>query len=108
MELKVDQGRRWLIMTTSLWMVLIMAIGTWWLYLIVNLSSQFPNGHPKMEKFLYMAKWEGLTFYFLFLLVSLALVFFYFQDLKRSNAFSSFFASPKTVKNSFDLSKGKV
>lgn len=70
-------------------MLLIMALGTWWLYLVVKLSDKLGKG----DSFLNMAKWEGSTFLVFLLLISAALFYFYYQDLKKANSLQAFFAS---------------
>lgn len=78
---------------------LIMALGTWWLYFISRLGSQFERlsaldpslkGGPNIAL---MIKWEGTTFIILLLLIFATLLYQYLKDRKKNRALQSFFAT---------------
>jgi signal transduction histidine kinase len=87
--------KRWLLGLTVLWMTTILALGIWWLFLLVKLSNlleaskQLPTG----MNFIRLVKYEGGTFLMLLILISVTLLYFYFQELKQTNMVRAFFAS---------------
>jgi signal transduction histidine kinase len=87
--------KRWLLGLTVLWMTTILALGIWWLFLLVKLSNlleinkQLPSG----MNFIRLVKYEGGTFLMLLILISITLLYFYFQELKQTNMVRAFFAS---------------
>lgn len=95
---KVVPGK-WPFILIGIWVILIMGLGSWWLYLIVFLGNEFkkisslsPESIQNIN-FVYMAKWEGLVFLLLLFLVSFFLLFIYMQDIKKANWMQAFFAS---------------
>lgn len=93
------QFRKTLLALSLLWTLGVLALGAWWLYLIVKLGNELnqlgraaPQAHA-MVNFISLAKWEGATFLIFLMLISGTILFMYFRDLKRSRALSSFFAS---------------
>jgi signal transduction histidine kinase len=87
--------KRWLLGLTVLWMTTILALGIWWLFLLIKLSNlleaskQLPSG----MNFIRLVKYEGGTFLMLLILISVTLLYFYFQELKQTNMVRAFFAS---------------
>lgn len=84
-----------LIALSLLWALLILALGVWWLYLLVGDSSFFRQanlviiGGPNLSR---MVLWEGSTFIVLLLLLSISLFILYLQDQKRTHAMQAFYA----------------
>lgn len=93
------QPRKFLLYLTALWLGLILTLGTWWLYLIIDISSRlndFIGLSGSLEKeldYLKLAQYEGAAFVFLILLTSTTLFYLYFQDIKKNQSLTSFFAS---------------
>lgn len=93
----VNKTRRWFYGLTLLWVVMLLGIGSWWLYLVFKLHTTLSELNiPELGsqgRFLNMMKWEG-TFFFIFLvLLGASLAVMYFRDMKKSKAMQSFFAS---------------
>ncbi|MBT3983254.1 MAG: HAMP domain-containing histidine kinase [Bacteriovoracaceae bacterium] len=95
MELKKKRVSPILIFS-SLWMVLILALGTWWLYLIVTLGKKIDLLDASSlhgTNWSSMVKWEGIFFFTLLILLSTTLLIFYLRDTRRNKSFHAFFAS---------------
>lgn len=94
MELKT---RRWFYLLTLLWVMLLLGLGSWWLFLVFKLHSTLSAVHlPELgsqERFLNMMRWEGSFFFLLLVLLGGSLFFMYFRDMKKSKAMQAFFAS---------------
>ena len=78
-----------------LWVVLMMLLGSWWIYLIMNFgkhASTLGLGRDT-DRIVNMLLWEGSTFFGLMFLLSGSLFFLYLRDLKKSHAMQVFFAS---------------
>ena len=73
----------------------ILALGSWWLYLIVKYGEQVAKitGDGQGNKVLKMVKWEGGTFLTLLILLSASLLFLYLKDQKKTKGLQAFFAS---------------
>jgi signal transduction histidine kinase len=73
----------------------ILALGSWWLYLIVKYGEKVASitGDDGGNKVLKMVKWEGGTFFTLLILLSMSLLFLYFKDQKKTKGLQAFFAS---------------
>lgn len=84
MELK---SRNILIYLTCFWILFIMALGSWWLFLLVKISMELDRD------VMTMAIWEGGFFFFLLFFISGTLFYFYWQNLKKNRAMASFFTS---------------
>ena len=84
MELK---SRKVLITLTCFWLLSIMALGSWWLFLVVKTSREL---HRNVMT---MVLWEGAFFFSFLLFISGTLFYFYWQDLKKNRAMASFFTS---------------
>lgn len=81
-----------LLMTLSfLWLTVIMCLGGWWLFLMVN----FDNFLSKLDRFTFskMLFWEGSAFIVLLILLSISLFIFYLQNQKKTKSLQDFFAS---------------
>lgn len=78
-----------------LWVVLMMLLGSWWIYLIMSFgkhASTLGLGGDT-DRIVNMLLWEGSTFFGLMFLLSGSLFFLYLRDLKKSQAMQVFFAS---------------
>ncbi len=74
-----------------LWATVLLAIGAWWIYLITHFDEILSHAdHHRVTK---MLTWEGGTFLFLLVLISMTLFFLYLKDLKKTKALQDFFSS---------------
>lgn len=76
-----------LIGLSVLWASLIMVLGLWWLFLIVQISRELERDMMRM------VRWEGAVFLLCLLAISTTLFYLYWQDLKKHHSLASFFAS---------------
>jgi signal transduction histidine kinase len=93
----LNKTRRWFYGLTLIWVVLLLGLGSWWLYLVFSLHSSLSALNlPELgnqSRFLNMIKWEG-TFFFIFLfLLGGSLFGMYFRDMRKSRAMQAFFSS---------------
>ena len=93
MELNKTRSRFYLLISFSVMMLLL--LGSWWLFLVFKLSnalegitSQKPQGN-----LINMIKWEGTTFIVFLIILSITLLYIYFQDHKKTKALQAFFSS---------------
>lgn len=95
--MEVNKTRRWFYGLTLLWVVMLLGIGSWWLYLVFKLHATLSELNiPELgseSRFLNMLKWEGTFFFIFMLLLGGSLFVMYFRDMKKSKAMQAFFAS---------------
>lgn len=93
----VNKTRRWFYALTFLWVVMLLGLGSWWLYLVFKLHTTLTSLKiPELgsqEKFLNMMKWEGSFFFIFLVLLGSSLIVMYLRDMKKSKAMQAFFAS---------------
>lgn len=93
----VTAKRRWFYGLTVLWMVMLLGLGSWWLYLVFKLHTTLTSLNlPELgsqEKFLNMMKWEGSFFFIFLVLLGVSLFIMYFRDMKKTKAMQAFFSS---------------
>lgn len=83
---------------SALWASTILALGAWWLYLIVSYGEKIEllAKHAQVEtdgvNIIRMVKWEGFTFLILLLLLSATLLTLYLKDQRKNKAMTAFFA----------------
>ncbi|MGE3611608.1 MAG: sensor histidine kinase [Bacteriovoracaceae bacterium] len=94
MELKT---RQWFYSLTLLWVMMLLGLGSWWLYLVFKLHDIVSKIDIELvegqSKFLNMLKWEGSFFFIFLVLLGASLFYMYFRDMKKSKAMQAFFAS---------------
>ncbi len=95
--MELNKTRRWFYALTLLWVVMLLGLGSWWLYLVFKLHTSLSMINlPEIgsqAKFLNMMKWEG-SFFFIFLtLLGGSLFIMYIRDMKKTKAMQAFFAS---------------
>ena len=100
MNLRKDFGHRvkstgkLFLTLTILYATSLLALGTWWLYLIVKygekISELTGESGSNIAK---MVKWEGATFFTLLVLLSASLLFLYWKDQKKTKGLQAFYAS---------------
>lgn len=93
----VNTTRRWFYGLTLLWMVMLLGLGSWWLYLVFKLHTTLISLNlPELgsqSRFLNMMKWEGSFFFIFLVLLGVSLFIMYYRDMKKSKAMQAFFAS---------------
>ncbi len=94
MELKT---RKWFYSLTLLWVLLLLSLGSWWLYLVFKLHASLSDLNlPELgsqSRFLNMMKWEGSFFFIFLFLLGASLCYMYFRDMKKSKSMQAFFSS---------------
>lgn len=80
-----------LMILSLLWLTVLLCIGGWWIYLMLNFETILAN----LDKisFSKMLFWEGSTFIILLILLSGSLLILYLKDQKRTKGLQDFFAS---------------
>jgi signal transduction histidine kinase len=73
----------------------IMVLGCWWLFLVFKLASQLENANlPSVSgNLITMVRWEGFTFFALVLTLGITVIYFFFQDHKKTKSLHAFFSS---------------
>jgi signal transduction histidine kinase len=93
----VNKTRRWFYALTFLWVVMLLGLGSWWLYLVFKLHATLISLNiPQLgsqNRFLNMMKWEGSFFFIFLVLLGASLVVMYIRDMKKSKAMQAFFSS---------------
>ena len=78
------------------WMGVLLALGAWWLYLVVrqgNILLAHSQTIGKLSNYGKMAIYEGATFFLLLTGLFIYIIVLYSRDIKRYNSLSSFFSS---------------
>lgn len=95
--MELNRTRRWFYILTLLWMVMLLGLGSWWLYLVFKLHSTVSILNlPELgsqSRFLNMMKWEGSFFFIFLVLLGVSLFYMYIRDMKKTKAMQAFFAS---------------
>lgn len=95
--MEVNKTRRWFYGLTFLWVVLLLGLGSWWLYLVFKLHSTLSALNiPELgsqKRFLNMMKWEGSFFFIFLVLLGVSLFIMYIRDMRKSKAMQAFFSS---------------
>lgn len=91
----MKNNSRILIFLSFIWAALILALGWWWIYLILNLKDKLVTVSNEVigPKFLTMIQWEGLTFFISLIFLSITLLTLYIKDLKKTKMMQVFLAS---------------
>lgn len=74
-----------------LWAVVLLMIGTWWVYIMINFESFL--GHADRPRITKMLVWEGGSFLVLLMLLSISLLILYLKDQAKTKSLQAFFAS---------------
>lgn len=81
-----------LLFTLSLlWAGVLLMIGAWWVYIMVNFESFL--GHAERPRITKMLAWEGGSFLVLLMLLSFSLLILYLKDQGKTKSLQAFFAS---------------
>lgn len=93
----VNRTRRWFYGLTLVWVLMLLGLGSWWLYLVFKLHATLSGLNlPELgsqERFLNMMKWEGSFFFIFLVLLGSSLFYMYFRDMKKTKAMQAFFSS---------------
>ncbi len=95
--MEVNKTRRWFYALTFLWVIMLLGLGSWWLYLVFKLHSTISSLNlPELgsqNRFLNMMKWEGSFFFIFLVLLGVSLFIMYVRDMRKSKAMQAFFSS---------------
>lgn len=95
--MEVNKARRWFYGLTLLWVLMLLGLGSWWLYLVFKLHNTLSELNiPELgsqSRFLNMMKWEGSFFFIFLILLGGSLLVMYYRDMKKSKAMQGFFSS---------------
>lgn len=87
----LDHSSKLLFYLSIVWALVLLSLGTWWIYLIFNFENILANtGQTNITK---MIIWEGGSFLILLLLLSTSLLIIYLNDQRKTKALQEFFAS---------------
>jgi signal transduction histidine kinase len=90
--MELNQTRKLKYVLISITIMLVLAIGLWWVSLILRIGNGeiFLMGN---ERFVNMMKWEGLSFFILLIVLFATLLKIYLDDLKKTRSMQAFFSS---------------
>lgn len=92
--MKSINSKKWLLSLTILWVFTILCIGSWWLFLVIKLSTHLKVANVNTGvDYMRMAKWEGGFFIVLLITISFSLIYLYLQELKLTSNLKAFYAS---------------
>ncbi len=93
----LNTTRRWFYGLTLVWVLMLLGLGSWWLFLVFKLHSTLSQINlPELgsqSRFLNMMRWEGSFFFIFLILLGASLFYMYFRDMKKSKAMQAFFSS---------------
>jgi signal transduction histidine kinase len=95
--MELNRTRRWFYGLTLMWVLMLLLLGSWWLYLVFKLHNSMSSLNlPQLgdqSRFINMMRWDGSFFFIFLLLLGASLTVMYFRDMRKSKAMQSFFAS---------------
>lgn len=95
--MELNRTRRWFYGLTLLWVLMLLGLGSWWLYLVFKLHTTLIDLNlaqlGSQARFLNMMKWEGSFFFIFLVLLGGSLFMMYIRDMRKTKAMQSFFAS---------------
>lgn len=86
-----DHSSRLLFSLSLVWALVLLLIGSWWIYIIFHFEDLFL--HTDRIRITKMIIWEGGSFIILLLLLSISLLILYLKDQRKSKSLQAFFAS---------------
>jgi len=87
----LDHSSKLMFSLSIVWALVLLSIGTWWIYLIFNFENILAHtSHLTITK---MIIWEGGSFLVLLFLLSTSLLILYLNDQKKTKSLQEFFAS---------------
>ncbi len=87
----INQSFRLLFWLSSVWALVLLLLGSWWIYLLFNFENIL--AHTDKVKVTKMIIWEGGSFLTLLLMLSFTLLILYIKDQKKTKSLQAFFAS---------------
>ena len=93
--MELNKTKNWFYIFSGIIILFIMVLGCWWLFLVFKLASQLENANlPSLQgNLIDMVRWEGATFFTLVVSLAIAILYFFFQDHKKTKSLHAFFAS---------------
>jgi len=95
--MELNRTRRWFYGLTLVWVLMLLGLGSWWLYLVFKLHTSLSEINlPQLgsqARFLNMMKWEGSFFFIFLVLLGGSLFIMYFRDMKKTKSMQAFFSS---------------
>jgi len=95
--MELNRTRRWFYALTLLWVLMLLGLGSWWLYLVFKLHTTLTNLNiPELgsqNRFLNMMKWEGSFFFLFLILLGGSLFIMYIRDMRKTKSMQAFFSS---------------
>ena len=90
----MKESSKLFVILSFLYALLILALGSWWLYLIVKYGEIIAGlTGERGSNIAKMVKWEGATFFTLLILLSVSLIWLFYKDQKKTKGLQAFFAS---------------
>lgn len=93
--MELSKTKSWFYILSAFMALFIMVLGCWWLFLVFKLARQLESANlPSVHgNLITMVQWEGFTFFALVISLLVAVVYFFFQDHKKTKSLHGFFAS---------------
>lgn len=93
--MQINRPKRIFFIITFITTSFILLLGSWWLFLTFKLSNELEAMGLKTSNgnIINMVKWEGSVFFILVVCITLAHLYMYASDRKKSQSISLFFAS---------------
>ncbi len=92
--MELNKNRKWLYSATIIWLFIVLAMGSWWLYVAYKLASILNDQQIEsvFSSNLYrMLKWEGSFFLLLLVAATSLVVFLFFKDQRKNDGLQKFF-----------------
>lgn len=86
-----DHSSKMLFALSLLWAGVLLMIGAWWVYIMVNFESFF--GNTERTRITTMLAWEGGSFLVLLMMLSVSLLILFMKDQRKTKSLQAFFAS---------------
>lgn len=93
MEINKTKKGKYILLFSSV--LILLLLGSWWLYLVFNLAVKLEDANIDglNGNYLKMIQWEGASFFLLLFILTALFLYTYINDLKKTKALQSFFAS---------------
>jgi signal transduction histidine kinase len=95
--MELNKTRNLFFVLTLIWVLLLLGLGSWWLFLVYKLHSTLSllkaTDLGLSASFINMIKWEGSFFFILLVLLGASLLVMYLRDMKKSRSIQAFFSS---------------
>lgn len=86
-----NHSSKWLFTLSLLWALVLLMIGAWWVYVMINFESFL--GHADRPRITTMLAWEGGSFIILLMLLSISLLILFLKDQRKTKSLQAFFAT---------------